>query len=310
MTKTSRPILFFGNERLATGVSTTAPTLSRLIDEGYRIAAVVASNDNSGLSRKQRELEVAAIARAHNIPVLLPKRLRDASSDLRGFEAHMGVLVAYGKIIPQSIIDIFPAGIVNIHPSLLPLHRGPTPIESSILNNDSTTGVSIMQLTKDMDAGPVYAQKTLKLDGSETKQELAETLLKLGGDVLLKIMPQLLAGTITPQPQDDSHATYDKLIQKSDGNIDWKKPAAAIEREIRAYAIWPGSRTVLAGKDVTITKARMSSASDQKPGALTVTKRSLTIACGVGSLEIETLKPAGKQEMSASAFIAGYLQQS
>lgn len=309
MTKTSKPILFFGNERIATGVSTTAPTLSRLIAAGYRIAAVVASNDNSGPSRKQRELEVATVAQAHNIPVLLPGRLRESNDELRRFGAQMGVLVAYGKIIPQSIIDIFPSGIVNIHPSLLPLHRGPTPIESSILNNDSTIGVSIMQLTHKMDAGPVYAQQPLKLNGSETKQMLAETLLEMGGDTLLELMPRLLACTATPQPQDESRATYDKLIQKNDGDIDWRKPAVAIEREIRAYAIWPGSRTTLAGKAVAIIKAHTSGVSGQKPGAITATKRSLTIGCGVGSLEIETLKPAGKQEMSAAAFIAGYLQQ-
>jgi len=307
MKQTSKPIVFFGNERLATGAITTAPTLTRLIEEGYSVKAIVASNDFSA-SRKQRSLEVAEVAQKHNIPLLLPKNLKEISEELRALKAEIGVLVAYGKMIPQSIIDIFPCGIVNIHPSLLPLHRGPTPIESVILKGEQQTGVSLMKLVKAMDAGPIYVQKTLNLTGAETKQELVDTLLKMGSEALLSVLPDILTSNIEPKPQNDSMATYDSLIDKKAGYIDWQKPAIQLEREIRAYALWPGSRTTLAGKEVTITQAhiRPISQTDVLPGAVRLVNKAIEIATKDGALIVDSLKPAGKSEMSAAAFIAGH----
>lgn len=309
MKKISNPIIFFGNERLATGVTTTAPTLTRLIESGYNITAVIASNDFSA-SRKQRRLEVADVAKTHGIPVLLPKRLSEIREDLQLMGADTGILVAYGKMVPQSIIDIFSRGIINIHPSLLPLHRGPTPIESVILNGENKTGVSLMSLVKEMDAGPVYAQETLKLQGAETKQELADRLLKKGSDLLLGLLPEIIAGNVEPKPQNDSRATYDSLISKKDGAVDWQKSAVAIEREIRAYATWPGSHTILAGKEVIITKARSiyDGAKGSRPGDISVEKKSgnILVSTKDGALAIEYLKPAGKQEMPTNAFVAGH----
>jgi methionyl-tRNA formyltransferase len=176
MIKTSKTIVFFGNERLATGVSTDAPTLEALVKAGYNVAAVV-SHYEAGQSRKARVLEIDEVAKRHSIPVHLPEKPEHLAEELKAIGADVGVLVAYGKIVPQSLIDIFPKGIVNIHPSLLPLHRGPIPIESVILDGSSRTGVSIMALAKEMDAGPVYAQSEVKLDGQETKQHLADHLL-------------------------------------------------------------------------------------------------------------------------------------
>jgi methionyl-tRNA formyltransferase len=156
MTNTSKTLVFFGNERLLTGLaSTDAPILSGLIDQGYNVAAVVA-HYNESKSRDKRPLEVAAIAEEHDIPVLLPDGPADIYDQLAAFHADAAVLVAYGRIVPQNIIDLFPLGIINIHPSLLPKYRGSTPIESAILNGDTTTGVSIMSLSAKMDAGPVY----------------------------------------------------------------------------------------------------------------------------------------------------------
>lgn len=309
MTKISKPIVFFGNERLATGVETTAPTLTSLIKAGYKIVAVVASNDFSA-SRKQRKLEVAEVARSYGIPVLLPKKLSEIRDTLKQLNAEAGVLVAYGKMVPQSIIDIFPQGIINIHPSLLPLHRGPTPIESVILNGEQTTGVSLMGLAKEMDAGPIYARQKFGLSGKESKQQLADTLLKIGGDMLLSTLPAILASNIKPNPQNDSKATYDRLISKKDGTLDWQKPAEQLEREIRAYAIWPGSYTKLAGKDVIITKAHVVRGQDGgRPGAIEINKDGdILITTSDGILVVDSLKPAGKKEMPATAFVAGHRQ--
>ncbi len=299
-------IVFFGNERLATGVTTLCPTLHALIDSGYTVAAVV-TDYKEVHSRSTRTLEIKNLADKHNIPVLLPRKPADIIEQLRSYDAAIGVLVAYGKIIPKSVIDLFPRGIINIHPSLLPLHRGPTPIESVLLSDERKTGVSIMQLSKAMDAGPVYAQQTFdpSLDlAKASKQLLADTSLSMGGELLLKHLPAIIDGSLTPKPQNNSKATYDSLIQKSDGEIDWKKPAEKLEREIRAYAAWPGSRTVIAGKQVTVIEANVTTEIGH-PGSFAAKAGRLILHCAYGALEIKRLKPAGKPEMSAQAFLAG-----
>jgi methionyl-tRNA formyltransferase len=308
MKKMSATIVFFGNERIATGVTTAAPTLQRLISSGYTVAAVVANN-NSSSSRKQRTLEVADIAEEHSIPVYLPGQLQEIKDELSSYHAQIGVLIAYGKIVPQEIIDIFPRGIINIHPSLLPLHRGPTPLESTILHGESKTGVSIMQLVKALDAGPLYAQKEVLLNGSESKQLLADSLLEVGGTMLLDLLPRILAGTLNPSPQDETKkATYDRLIDKDDGRIEWQKPAEQIEREIRAYAGWPGSRTAFGSLEVTITAAHSIGADTGKPGERLILDKKPVVACGVHTIAIDRLTPAGKKEMTGTAFLAGYKQ--
>lgn len=305
MTKTSKTVVFFGNERLATGVSTTAPSLRRLIAEGYQVAAVV-SNYEPGQSRKTRALEVAEVAKQHKIPLLLPEKPAQIIDQLKPYRAEVGVLVAYGKIIPQAVINIFPKGIVNIHPSLLPLHRGPTPLESVILDGSSTTGVSIMSLVKQMDAGPVYQQVKVPLNGRETKQALADQLADQGSHLLAEALPGIIDGSLAATPQDNNQATYDQLISKEDGVLDFNKPAHLLAREIRAYADWPKSRTVLAGKDVVILTAHAVDSASLKAGQVISRDKQLLIGTSRGALVVDHLQPAGKKPMSAAAFLAGY----
>lgn len=308
MIKRSKTVVFFGNERLATGVTTEAPTLQALIASGYHVAAVVANFERS-TSRTARDLEIAQVAERHGIPLLLPKKLSEIKEQLAACNADAGILVAYGRIVPEDIISLFPKGILNIHPSLLPKHRGPTPIESAILNGDNKTGVSIMQLVKAMDAGPVYAQAEIPLAGDEAKQDLADRLLEIGNVMLLDLLPEMLAEDVVAIPQDDSRATYDNLLSKNDGAIDWNKPAEQIEREIRAFIGWPKSRAELAGIDVVIASSKVVKEQIGKPGSIAIRGKQFFVACGEGSLEIITLKPAGKNEMSAAAFLAGYGQR-
>jgi methionyl-tRNA formyltransferase len=308
MTKTSKKIVFFGNERLATGVTTTVPVLRGLLEAGYDIAAVI-SNFQAGQSRSARSLEIAGVAEEHGIPLLLPEKPADIKETLAGYQADAGVLVAYGRIVPEPIINLFPGGIINLHPSLLPLHRGPTPIESVLLNGETQTGASIMKLVKAMDAGPVYAQGVIPVKDGVSKQELCDRLLLKGRDLLLDTLPVILSGELTPLPQNDALATYDNLIKKEDGTLDWNKPAERLEGEVRAYAEWPKSRTTLAGKEVVITKAHAAAAQQAgcQPGDVEAArdKRFIMICTGQGSLAIERLKPAGKPEMTAQAFLAG-----
>lgn len=305
MAAASPRIVFFGNERLATGVTTTAPTLRALIEAGYDVVAVV-SHYERGKSRKSRELEIAAVAEAYNIPLLLPDKPAQIIDQLAAYKADIGVLVAYGRIVPQAIIDLFPRGIVNIHPSLLPLHRGPTPLESVILEGSAETGVSIMELVRAMDAGPVYDQTRITLNGTETKQGLADTLLDHGKNMLLKILPGILDGSLQPQPQDDNMATYDSLITKQDGLLQFDKPAERLEREIRAYADWPKSRLVLENLECTVTAAHVEPKTGDKTGTIWLEDKRFGFYCSQGSLVIDRIIPAGRKEMTAEAFLAGY----
>lgn len=271
-------IVFFGNEKLVTGGNSAKPIIREaLVSAGFEIEKVITGK----------------------------------LSELGRHKSTLAVLAAYGRIIPQRILDEFPLGIINVHPSLLPKYRGPTPIESAILDGATETGVSIMKLTAGMDEGPVYKQKTLRLTGRESKHELAEASQKLGAELLVEILSDIASGEL--QPRQQSHpdrATYSRKLTKEDGVLDFTKPAEVLEREIRAFIEWPKSRTNIAGKDVIVIKAHAvpSQPADSKPGDTTVVKEAgvIMIATGNGSLCIERLKPAGKNEMSANAFIAGY----
>lgn len=165
---------------------------------------------------------------------------------------------AYGRIISQETIDEFPFGIINIHPSDLPLHRGPTPIESVILDGSSQTAVSIMQLSKQMDKGAIIAKQIVHLRKDETKQDLTDTLADIGKELILTILPKILTRDISTTPQDDSLATYSRLIEKHHGIIDTSKTANLIEREIRAYSGWPKSKITISGVTLIATKAHVS----------------------------------------------------
>jgi len=298
MTNTSKTIVFFGNERLVSGLrSTEAPVLQSLISSGYTIAAIV-SHHSDGQSRSNRTLEVAEIANEYGIPVLLPNRPSEIKDILSEYDAVAGVLVAYGRIIPQDIIDIFPKGIINIHPSLLPLYRGSTPIESAILNGDNKTGISIMQLSAGMDEGPVYSQVSVSIGPNETKFDLYTTLSILSAKLLIDTLPSILNESIEPHEQDSSKATYTKLLSKADAKLTPQAfTAQELERQVRAYLGFPKSKITILNKDIIITKAHVS----QEP------KTPLSILCKDGEyLEIdELIGPSGKT-MSSTAFLNGY----
>ncbi|HET7827424.1 MAG TPA: methionyl-tRNA formyltransferase [Candidatus Saccharimonadales bacterium] len=295
MSKPSR-LIFFGNERLATAATTTAPVLRALVAAGYEIEAVFASHQDA-VSRQKRDLEIGQVTHQHNIPLILPGPKDNLLEKLQKHQAEAAVLVAYGKIIPQAVIDLFPTGIINIHPSLLPELRGPTPIETAILEGLEKTGVSLMKLTAKMDAGPVYAQKSLELTGSETKFELTEELGKLGAELLIENLAGILDGTIQPQLQAEADATYTKLITKQDGLISFNEPAEHIDRKVRAFLGWPKTRAVVHGQPIIITKARL--ANDYKDGGL-------VIECQPGHLEILELTGPSGRSMSGADFISGY----
>lgn len=268
-------VVFFGNEKLATGIDSPQPLIRNALEEaGFEIEQTITKS----------------------------------LSSLQAHEAQIAVLAAYGKIIPRKILDEFPLGIINVHPSLLPQHRGPTPIEQTILDGETKTGVSIMRLSEKMDEGPIYKQKTLRIDGNETKENLALQLHKLGAELISEILPSIASGALPPrqQPHPD-RATYSQKITKEHGQIDWRKPAINLEREIRAFSGWPRSYTTLGNTDVIIKKAHVIEATNATtPGEIIIGKDYLHIGTTEHLLGIDSIQPLGKKEMPILAFLSGY----
>lgn len=298
MKNISKTILFFGTDTFS------GTSLIELIEHGFTIGAVITKPDSKkGRGRTLQAPIVKQIAIKHGIPVWQPHKIGEISKEIEALTAKngekpIGVLVSYGKIIPQSVINLFEPGIINLHPSILPKYRGPSPIESAILNGDTETGISIMQLSAEMDAGPIYKQVVFNLNDTETATELEEKLAALGAQELVTILPSIITGKLQPVAQDDSLATYCKLLHKEDGILNPKLLSSTqAERQIRAFAFYPKTRTTIAGHTVIITQAHVKNRGE------TI----LDIECNDGRfLSIdELIGPSGKR-MSAKAFLNGY----
>ncbi len=289
----STKIIFFGTEDFSLTI------LQGLITAGYTIAAVVTKLDSKkGRGQKLIPPPVKVLAQQHHIPVWQPTKLREITENIQALAPVAGVLASYGKIIPQSTIDLFTPGIINVHPSLLPKYRGSTPIESAIANGDSKTGVSIMQLAAAMDAGSVYATQDYPLRSTETQPELYQSLATAGNNLLLDILPRVLDGSLQPTPQNEAEATYCQLLQKSDAILDPPQlTAAQAERLVRAHLAFPKTKLTILDHSVIITKAHVT----------TIAKTPLDIPCldGVFLSIDELIAPSGRT-MSADSFLRGY----
>ena len=293
MTHISKTIVFFGTDEFS------AVSLRELIAKGFSIAAVVTKPDSQkGRGRKLTKSIVKEIAEAHNIPVWQPLKVVEIAEQVKALGDPIGVLVSYGKIIPESIISLFTPGIVNVHPSLLPKYRGPSPVESAILHGDTETGVTIMQLSKAMDAGPIYSQITVTLTDTETAPALESQLAELGAQQLTLTLPAIISGQAVPTPQHDEIATYCQLLSKDNSVLDTKKlTAEQAERQVRAYLTFPKTKTEVSGHQLVITKARITNESESILSIACADARFLTID--------ELIGPSGKP-MTAKAFLNGY----
>ena len=294
MKNTSKTIIFFGTDEFSLA------TLQGLIESGYNIAAVVTKPDSkSGRGHMIKLSDIKKLAIKNNIDVWQPSNVSDINEKIINLTDDLiGIVVSYGRIIPKTTIDLFPAGIINIHPSLLPKYRGPSPIESAIENGDAQTGISIILLTTEMDAGPVYKKAVYQLSGHETRLELRETLAKTGAETLLSSLPDIIDGSIQPTPQDNHQATYCKLLDKNNTLLKQNEITAVVaERLVRAHLGYPKTKIDILNHHIIITKAHVSKKQKTK----------LDILCKDGLyLSIDELIAPSGRTVSSSDFINGY----
>ncbi len=258
MNKSER-IIFFGTPDFA------VPSLQALAAQ-YDVVAVVTQPDKP-VGRKQvlTASPIKQLAQALQIPVLQPTTLKPHRPSgatflqtIADLKPTLGMVIAYGKILPQSLLDLFPRGCLNIHGSVLPTLRGPSPIQTAILEGLPNSGVTIMLLDQGMDTGPILTTAPTPLSPTETSASLHDTLKELGAQLLLTTLPDYLSGKIVPQPQDDAMATLCRLIEKTDGLIDWSQSDEAIDRHVRALNPWPGTYTIVDGKRLKILASHLS----------------------------------------------------
>ncbi len=284
--------------------------LEALVRQGYDVVGVVTQPDRpAGRRRTLTPPPVKGAAQRLGLPVLQPATLRDpaAIAPFADLRPDIGIVAAYGEILRKAVLGIPPLGYLNIHPSLLPRYRGPSPVAAAILAGDAQTGVTIMQLERRMDSGPVLDQVAVPMPANARTGPLTEALFRLGTERLLDVLPRYAAGTCALQPQDEQHATLTRLITKADGVIDWTQPAAAIERAIRAYDPWPGASTTWRGQPMKLLAAAVKAAwsGDAVAGTLVAVEPLPLVATGSGALALQQVQPAGKRPMSGQAWVSG-----
>jgi methionyl-tRNA formyltransferase len=299
-------ILFLGTPQVA------ALVLEQIIrDPHVQIVGIVTQPDRpSGRNRtlqpppvKQRALELGIAA-----PIIQPETLRDPQvvAELTALQPDVGVVMAYGEILRRDVLGIPSAGYLNIHPSLLPRWRGPAPVAGAILANDQEVGVSVMRLVARMDAGPILAQHRQPLPADARAERLLHELCAIGADLLLQHVPAYLAGQLVPVAQDETQATYTKLIQKADGMINWNLSAAHIERMTRAYDPWPGAITSWRGQPFRIIQAHVDPPhTNLVPGQISEQQGAILVGCGEHTLRLALVQPAGKRVMAAQEWWRG-----
>ena len=297
--------VFFGTPEFA------VTTLDALLtpESPVEVVLVVTQPDRPvGRSQAVLPSPVKVLALARGIPVRQPVALRRPSTiaSIAAERATLGIVVAYGRILPVELLDAFPLGCLNVHGSLLPRWRGAWPIGAAIQAGDQQTGVSIMRLDAGMDTGPVLASRAREIRGADTTALLSARLAADGAELLLEALPEYLRGELAPQAQDDSLATWCRLVSKSDGEIHWQRPAVDLARHIRAMHDWPGAWTTWAGRRLVVREASVASRdSDGVPGLVHVGADQVTVATGNGSLALVVVQAEGRGPVDAVAFARG-----
>lgn len=284
--------------------------LKAILDAGYEVSAVVTQPDRpKGRSGKLVPCPVKELATERGLTVLQPDRIRNPESVelLKKYPADIYVVAAFGQILTREILDIPRYGCINIHASLLPHLRGASPIQHAILGGDKMTGVTIMQMDEGIDTGDILLQESCEISDNDTGGTLFDKLAELGAEMIVKVLPMIEAGTVTPVPQDPDKADHVGMLKKSMGRMDFSLSAEELERRVRGLDPWPGAYTELDGKQLKIWKTHVIKGDYiAPPGTVTGTGEGLiTVACGQDFLAIEELQPEGKRRMTATDYLNG-----
>jgi methionyl-tRNA formyltransferase len=291
--------------------SFAVPTLERIVSAGHRVLAVFTQPDRpKGRGGALAAPPVKETAMRLGLPVCQPERVRrpEVVEQLRQMQPEVMVVVGYGQIIPQSIIDIPRHGIINVHASLLPKYRGAGPIQWAIANGETHTGVTTMRIDAGLDTGAMLLKWETEIGPEENAIDLGERMATAGADLLVKTLAGIDAGAVHPEPQDNTQATLAPILKKEDGVIDWSWPAQKIFNRVRGFLPWPGAHSFFRGQMFHIWKARVAEEPGAgAPGRLIPLKRRLLVTSGEGSaLELIEVQIEGRKRMSAEAFLNGH----
>ena len=293
-------IVFMGTPDFA------VPCLQRLLEDGHEVPAVFTQPDKPvGRHAVLTPPPVKQLALSHGIPVYQPTKMRDGTvaALLRELAPDCLVVVAYGRILPQEILDVPPRGCVNIHGSLLPRYRGAAPIQWSVIRGETVTGVTSMFMDAGMDTGDIIDTLTTPIGENETAGELFERLAPLGARLLSTTLAAIADRTVTRRPQNDAEATMAPMLEKAMGRLDLTRPAQELHNQVRGMNPWPGAFCTAGGKTLKIHETRVAAGSGA-PGTL-LCADPVTVACGEGALQLVTVQPEGKPRMAAEAWLRG-----
>jgi methionyl-tRNA formyltransferase len=296
-------IVFFGTPAFA------VPLLRALLAGPDEVVAVVCQPDKpAGRGQQTTAPPVKVAAQEAGVPVLQPQKLRtpDFAAALQAYSPDLAVVAAYGKILPKAVLDVPRYGCINVHASLLPKYRGAAPIQWAILRGETETGITIMQMNEQMDAGDILLQQSTAIGDDETYGELQARLADFGAGVLLEALHRLRAGMLAARPQDPAAVTLAPTISKEDGRIDWARPAVGIARMVRAFNPWPSAYTQLGGALLKIHRAQATAAPAAAPaGTVTTAGAGIAVATADGTLVITELQLAGRKRLTAAEFCRG-----
>jgi methionyl-tRNA formyltransferase len=300
-------IVFLGTPAFA------VPSLEAVIGSRHDVVGVVSQPDRpKGRGHHLQPTPTKAVAMAHGIPVLQPSKIKDEHflQAIRGLRPDLGVVVAFGRILPDSLLQIPRLGMINVHASVLPRYRGAAPIQRAVLAGDSETGVSIMRVVTELDAGPVFTVARAPIPGDATSGDMEAVLARLGAEQLVPVVDALARGIAVETLQDHAAATHAPKITKDEGPIDWREPAATVHNRVRGLQPWPLASTTLGGERlvVRLTRPTAFDAHDAAPGTiLRAYGDDLIVACGGGTaLQILQIQAEGRRTMTAREFLAGH----
>ncbi len=304
MVPSSLRIVFMGTPQFA------VPSLERLVAEDHRIVGVYTQPDRpAGRSGVPLGSPVKRVAAQHGLPLYQPRSLRRSEEHdrLRQLKPDLLVVAAYGLILPHQVLDVPRYGGLNVHPSLLPRHRGASPVAGALLAGDKETGVSIMLMDAGMDTGPVVAQRRVSIEPEDNAGTLTDRLAQVGQELLAETIAPWISGAIHPVSQDEAQATYTRLLTKEDSVIDWSTPAEEIARRIRAYAPWPGSATRWGGRRLEVLEAEpiVAEVAGEPGTVVALSPGSAAVVTGVGALALKRVRLEGRRPLSIQEFLRG-----